>query len=222
MEAETARLRASQTSTADLEALRADHAAVARLRDEIGALRRRAEESAHVAVTMAAAKASEPSGPSILDGPMLSAAWKNAGSATPAATLETVLWAAAGGEVDKLAGLLIFDPAVRTRAEAMFAGLPEQTRAEYGTAERLIATLTARDVPLGSAKLIDPKFEDPTGRKMVVQLYEKEGKEPKHAMFSLRREGEGWRVVVPMNAVDNYASILKGRPANAGAVGVRE
>lgn len=213
--AETARLRAKQISAADLEALRGDRAALARLRGEIDALRRRAEEYARV-VAAKAVEAAKPREPSILDGPLPASAWKNAGSATPAAALETVLWAAAGGEVDALAGLLRFDVGVRARVDALFAGLPDSVRTEYGTPERLIAALTARDVPLGKAKLFDTKADFSGDRRMAMQINETEGKAPRGVLFSLRPKGGTWGLVVPASAVEKYAAMLKGGNAGAG------
>ena len=207
--AETARLRANQISAAELVALRGDRAALAPLRGEIDALKKRTEAAAR----MAAAKAAEgtkPREPSILEGPLPASAWKNAGSATPAAALETVLWAAAGGDVDRLAGLLRFDAGVRARVEGLFAGLNAAERAEHGTPERLIAALTAHDVPLGKAKLFDTKAEFNGDRRVVVQLYETEGKAPRGVLFSLRPESGTWGLVVPASAVEKYAAMLKG------------
>jgi hypothetical protein len=213
--ANIARLRAEQISAADLEALRGDRAALLRLRGEIDALRRRAEECARV-VAAKAVEAAKPREPSILDGPLPASAWKNAGSATPAAALETVLWAAAGGEVDALAGLLRFDVGVRARVDALFAGLPEPVRTEYGTPERLIAALTARDVPLGKAKLFDTKADFSGDRWIQMQLYETEGKALQGVLFSLRPEGGTWGLVVPASAVEKYAVMLKRKEPDAG------
>ena len=206
---ETARLRAKQISTVELEALREDHAALVRLRGEIDGLRRRADEAARV-VAAKAVEVAKPREPSILEGPLPASAWKNAGSATPAAALETVLWAAAGGEVEALARLLRFDAGVQARLDALFVGLPESVRTEYSTPERLVAALTARDVPLGKAKLFDTKAELNGDRRVVVQLYEPEGKAPRGVLFSLRPEGGTWGLVVPASAVEKYAAMLKG------------
>ena len=208
--AENRRLAGAQASAKELEALRGDHAAVGRLRGEIEGLRKRAEESARVAAERAA-----PRERVITEVPLAASAWKNSGNATPAATFETVLWAAAGGDVDKLASLLRFDPEVRAEAEALFASLSTAKRAEYGTAERLIAAFTARDVPLGTAKLFDSRMEYHGDRQMAAQLKDPEGKS-RVAMFGLRPEGGTWGLVVPASAVEKYAAMLKGAAAGAG------
>ncbi len=215
LEAENARLRASQISSVDLESLRGDRAALTRLRGEIETLRRQAYDPARVATARAEEEARPPK-LSILETQVRASEWRNAGTATPVATLETVLWAAAGGDVDKLASLLVFDPGVRAKAEALLAGLPEATRKEYGTPERLIAALTAKDVPLGMAQIFDPKAEDASGRHIVVNLLPPTGAGARFMAVSLRQEGSVWKLGVPASAVEKYAAMLKGTEAGAG------
>jgi hypothetical protein len=94
--------------------------------------------------------------------------------------------------------------------------LPDSVRTEYGTPERLIAALTARDVPLGKAKLFDTKADFSGDRRMAMQIYETEGKAPRGVLFSLRPKGGTWGLVVPASAVEKYAAMLKGGNAGAG------
>jgi hypothetical protein len=201
---ENRRLRAAQVTTAELNALRADRAEVARLRDEIDTLRRSADQKAS-AVAKSAPKEYVPS---ILDGPLPPSAWRNAGASTPGAALETVLWAAAGGDTAVLAARLVFDAGVGAKAEALLAGLPEATRAQYGSPEQLIAALTAKDVPLWNTKIYDTKAEYEGARMMVAQWSDGE-KRPSSVRLMLRQEGGEWRVVVPQSAVEKYAAALK-------------
>lgn len=148
-----------------------------------------------------------PPAPSLRDGFVSAKSWKNAGRATPAAAFETALWASAGGDVETLAGLLLFDAEARTKAEALFTRLPSALRQELGNPERLIALLVAKDVPLGSAQIM---AEIPTehGSQMRTLLMDEQGK-LKPAQLSLRLEGTGWRFVVPPRAVEKYASQLQ-------------
>ena len=208
LEVENAQLRAREISSADRESLRSDRAALVRLRMEIETLRRQADDPTRLAVT-GPEETTRPPENSILETQVRASEWRNAGTATPVATLETVLWAAAGGDVDRLASLLVFDPGVRARAETLLAGLPEKARAEYGTPERLIAALTAKDVPLGMARIFDPKIEDASGRRIVVNLLPPTGAGSRPVAVSLRQDGEIWKLGVPASAVEKYASLLK-------------
>jgi hypothetical protein len=203
--AENRRLRAAQVTAAEMETLRADRGEVARLRGEIEKLRRSADAK-ESAVAKAAPKEYVPS---IFDGPMPPSMWKNAGAATPGAALETVLWAAAGGDTEALAARLVFfDVRVRAKAEVLLAGLPEATRAQYGSPEQLLAALTAKDVPLRNATIYDTKTEYDGERIVIAQLSDGE-KRSTGVRFMLRKEGEEWRLVVPQSAVENYAAALK-------------
>ena len=103
-------------------------------------------------------------------------------------------------------GLLAFEPEARSLAETLFAHLPETVRKEFVSPERLIAFLTAKDVPLGSATILN-QYPTPTETRVSAQIFDAEGKQ-KIALFSLRPEGPDWRLIVPGNAVKRYSAWL--------------
>ena len=206
-------LAAAQATTAELERLRADRAAVTQLRAELDSMRRRARESAQAAPREAPATTPASPTPSMVGHTLAYRLWQNAGQATPAAAMETTLWAAAGGEIDALAGMLAFDDDARRQANTLFAQLPEALRKELSTPERLIALLTAKDVPLGGANIVG-QFPTPVDTKVATQIFDATGKQ-KVAMFSLRADGANWRLVVPGAIVQRYADWLHA-PAAAG------
>ena len=214
--AENLRLAAARVAAAELETLRADRAAVVRLRGEIDALQKRGDElpprakAAPAAVQDIAAVSAAPRTP-IMDEVVPAKLWTNAGRATPAAALETTLWAAAGGDVDVLASGLVFDAQARAKAEAIFAGLPDGVRARYGSPERLIAMLTARDVPLEGAHIIDTKARKGNLAGLGAQLLDASGT-TRMVFLVLRQDGPEWKLVVPTSAVEKYARMLAGGP----------
>ena len=67
--------------------------------------------------------------------------WRNVGRATPAAALETLLWAYSSRDMDTLADSHGFVKSDREILNSWFAGLSETMRAKYGTPERLLAPL---------------------------------------------------------------------------------
>jgi hypothetical protein len=140
--------------------------------------------------------------------------WRNAGQGTAPATLETALWAAAAGDVEALSGLLSIDPVVRTKVNAMLLRLPASLRQDYGTPERLIALLAARDVPMGAAQIRDFRVSDVKGTQLLAVLRDAENNY-RSANLTLRQEGEAWKIVVPESAVDRYEMMLKGTPENS-------
>lgn len=200
------KLRGEQVSPEELERLRADRVAVARLRRELSEM----EEAAKKAPPPAAPP------PPVTPAPIPSTAWKNVGRATPAATLETALWAAVGGDVDMLASTLVLSAEARRRAEAVLAGLSPEMRAQYPTPEKFAALFTARDVPMDSSMTLTPMRGDNeseatlqvrlTGSRTVA------GKtalvESKSTFLSLRRFEDGWKLQVPEAAIEKYAAAL--------------
>jgi hypothetical protein len=194
--AEHGRLQAVQIAPEQLAAMRADHAAVARLRNELEALRREADQ-----------RPPEPA-PAPPPKKIPAAEWKNAGRATPTAAVETVLWAAAGGDVDALAKAVVFDAKVRPSVDAFFAALPPAMREQHGTPERLVAFFTAKDIPLGAMTIVGQKPVGADGAQVALLLESAEGGTPRKAVLSLQRDDDGWRLRVPPAAVQNYANML--------------
>ena len=208
LQAEARRLSAAQVADVEMERLRAERNAVSALRAEIETMRRRAEANARPATAEGAPKMA---GKNRVDRPMTEAAvpaalWKNAGRATPAAALETILWAAAGGDMATLEKGLAVDLDVGLKAEAIFRKLPAAMQRELVSPQGLIALLTAKDVPLGSAQIL-AQDQTPTDVKVAVHLLDEQGK-MKYVLLSYRADGPKWRLVVPASAVDNYAAVL--------------
>ena len=200
LRAENHRLVAVEPSASELESLRADHVALERLRAEIAPLRTRATASTDAKAKSATAAIS----------PILPAAqWSNAGRATPSAAFETALWAASGGDIDTLAQSMILEADARAKAAVLLEGLPEAGRAEYRSPERLVALLTAKDVPMGSMQVLGQAQQGPEKVKMVVRLQQTDGS-AKTTSLTLRQDAGEWRLVVPPSVVDKYAAMLKG------------
>lgn len=206
---ENQRLAATLPAAADLARLRADHAAIARLRAEIEALRARTQAAAEEARSADRFEA----GSKVPFGE-----WRNAGTATSKATLETVLWAAAGGDVEQFARCLSLpEGRARERAQTLLASLPSSVRDQYGTPERLVAFFAIKDVPLGTAQVVgwDKPTSTPASVQVQVQLSTPDGP-MKEVMLRFASQGDDWKLVVPETAVAKYAAMLK-KPTAAKA-----
>ena len=84
---------------AELERLRGDRAALERLRREVGSLRKSIAGMRSIPVR----KSKDVDAPlDITEELVASNTWRNMGHETPSAAVETVLWAAAGGDTDLL------------------------------------------------------------------------------------------------------------------------
>lgn len=205
LSAEHRRLTAAQLSPEELEKLRAERAAVSALLLEIEGMKRRAEIAARgIAIQKAAVV---PMAPSLKGRPVTSDRWMNAGQSSPDAAFQTALWAAAGGDVESLAETLVFDADTKVRADKLFAQLPAAMQTEVGTSEKLVALLTAKDIASGSAQIL-AQYPSSTGAKIAARLFDADGNQ-KQMLISMKADGDSWRLIVPSNAIERYATSLQ-------------
>jgi len=211
LESKNRELRLTQPSAEELHALRADHETLSQLQTELSRLKRGADDRVEAAKRSPKLEASKGVWPNA--GPELSSqTWRNAGRNTPAASFETTLWAAAGGDVDALAaGLLLSDP---TQVRALLAELPPEERAKYTTPERLIATLMAKDVTAHSIQVLDQVTgSNPDNVDLTVRLNSSGGAE-KQVTFNTYHVPDGWKLVVPKLVLTNYVNLVRGTAAS--------
>jgi hypothetical protein len=185
----------------------------ARMRREMAALRASMQELTTLAQTAQAAAAlkSMSQGESPIATKLLPVAqWKNAGKATPEAATETALWAAVGGDVDTLANSFAFTPSSRAKADAWFASLSDTVRQQYGSPEKVIALMVARDAASLSGMQVLGKKDVSTDDVGLRIRFEAEGR-TKDDTFLMRRSGDGWRMLLPDQAVESFAKKLSGK-----------
>jgi hypothetical protein len=154
------------------------------------------------------------------------------GQATPQASIESALWAAAGGDVATLKQLLFVSEETRAAAAALWASLPASARMAYQGPDDLISALTVKRIPLGEAQLVwlnqagpdhatacvfingppNPgSASDPASASQDEAPKAPPGtpeKRPAVAYLALQREGDRWCLVVPPAAVGMLAKDL--------------
>lgn len=128
-------------------------------------------------------------------------AWTNCGRGTPESAVETMLWAAAGGDLEQLKSTLDFDDASRARAEAILARLPEAARRQYATPSDLLALMVAGSVPLESAQVVARQMLSEDEATEYVRLKSPDGT-TRQVGLTLQRSLEGWKLRVPPDVVD--------------------
>jgi hypothetical protein len=126
--------------------------------------------------------------------------WNKVGRATPAATVETVFWSIAQGDVETLATLIAFDDDAQDQAERFYEVLPEDLRKEYDSPERLVAALMAIEKPvtLKSVNVLGETSSSPD--RGTLQLSSPSG----NISLDFQRDAGGWKLVVPALIVDGY------------------
>lgn len=223
---------------AERDALRSRRGELVRLQTEHRRLRAVMTEAMHRA-SLREAEAANALPPVITPSPGLvpgewaaSSTWTNRGQSTAPAAVETVLWAAARGDLASLGALLELDDATRSKAADLLGRLPVEARNAFGSAEGLISIATVNNIPRTEAQVAwfheaDPDHaivglllgtaEADTAAESIGSQTDEAGEPPptlpdqrisKLTYLTLHRSASGWRLVVPASAVDRIAREL--------------
>jgi hypothetical protein len=194
LQAEKRRLEAGQLSEADLRSLEEQHSRADALRRRLEDLQRKKSDDEDKESPPVAAKD-----------------WTFSGHATPKATIQSVLWAASRGYVDRLAELVGFAPEVEAEADTMFSQLPAASQQEYGSAEKVVATLLAGSFPKdaeASAILAEHEYGDQDAA-IAMSVTHSDG-QGRTSMFQFRKTTDGWRLMIPAAILNDYEKTLLG------------
>ncbi len=199
---ERRRREAEARSAEETEKLRRARELVAKTRSAVVDVRGRAESAERVAALSQATGGRFDVGAKIPG-----REWRSAGRATAAATLETVLWAAAGGNVEALAECVVFDGGAVNAARALHARLGADLRAQYPTPEKLVAYLTVKEVPTGSAEV--RQWTLPAdGHGFARLLLTAADGTPKEVDLRFQRTESGWKALVTEATLEKLGQAL--------------
>lgn len=184
------------------------------LRDQVAALRKTAEELTHVvrsAKPGIATPVPPPETGTIGPGNVPARDWKNAGKLTPEATIETVMWSAMGGEVEVLANTIGFTATARTKADAWFAELSPQVREQYGSPEKVIALMIAKDAAnVGGMEVLAQRELTTDNVGVRIRVANDQG-QTKDQTYLLNRGADGWRLMMTDSVVEKFARQLSAK-----------
>jgi hypothetical protein len=187
-------LESGQPTAADFKTLQDQHAQAEALRRRLDELHRKKADAGNQESAPLAAKD-----------------WAYLGHATPKATIESVLWAASRGDVDRLADLMGFAPGVRAAADTMFSRLPATSQHEYGTAEKVVATLLAGSFPKeaeAARVLADQQFGGDDAA-ITMAVTHSDG-QSRINLFQFHKTTDGWRLLIPAAILNDYEHTLLG------------
>ncbi len=198
LQEENQKLRGQQPTPEDIRRLQDDHAEALRLRAKVKALRNALAE-----------KGGDEKGRT------LAAEWTYSGRESPRGSFESVLWAASHADVERLAGLIDFAAGAGPVADALFANLPPAARQEYGSAQKVVATLVAGSFPKDAAAMT-VLGENISGAdaQLAFRIDHADGT-VRTNLYQFRRSGDGWRLLVPTSVMADYEQTLVGAPASA-------
>lgn len=169
------------------------------LREEIGGLRASLQTVTRLAEARSAPTALTPV-----------SAMRNHGRATPETAAETLLWAAVNGELDIVAGSIVLSPSARERADSWFDRQSDETRRQYGSPEKLMALLIARDAgKLTGMRVLGQDTLGSDDTILRVRFAGEEGK-TKDDTLPFHRSAGGWQLQLSERAVEKFARQLGG------------
>jgi hypothetical protein len=132
------------------------------------------------------------------------AAWKYQGQATPEAAVETMLWAATGGDLSTLKNTLALAPDTRSKAADLLASLPPAASQTYASPDDLMALLVAGNVPLDSAQVVAKQINQDGQVIEYLRLKDSDGR-TRQVFLTLQKLSDSWRLTVPASALDPIA-----------------
>jgi hypothetical protein len=200
--------QAASSTPAEVGAADEQRAELAKLREEMAALRKSTQDVARQAQAATQAARGESPVPLKL---VPAAELKNAGRTTASAAVETVLAAAFGGDVETLANSILLDQSAQAKADELFARLPDATRAQYGSPDKLIALMLAKDAAaLTGMQVLGQRDINPDVVGVRVRLATDEGK-TKEQGLGFRKTPDGLKLIITEDVVKKYAGQLGGK-----------
>lgn len=128
-----------------------------------------------------------------------------AGHSTPQATLQTFAWACARGDTARVEQMLWFESGAHEKAQAFMATLPETARRNWATPEAMAAALFVADAnehPFPAATILAKATPAVlTADRVLLEL---PGAGPLREHTEYVKQGDSWRYVITMAAVDAY------------------
>lgn len=205
-------LATQQISEETLTGLRADHEALVPLRAEVEKLKKEADQR----VAQPVATNVDDSAP---EGRLRPAGeWRETGTATPDAALETVLQAARGGQVKALAGLLQITGDGWKMIDEALKEIPIGQRKENWPPAQFVAAALVRDLKLDAFQVLTSQPRGPDAVALQVRLSTAPA-EPRDVQIMLYRQPEGWRLIVPIDAVRLYVERYQAGQNKPGSPG---
>ena len=178
------------------------------LKSQNGRLRLEAQQRAHAAppVTVAAEPPEKAASASVATSIATAPApgyYRDEGSATPLATLQTFAWATDKADVAYVLRLLYLDPGARTKAQAFWDALPKEAKTHWKSIDEMAAAVITDSFlrrPWPAAGILgSSQFETLSDQRVRLDMpgMPRNGTE-------FQKTDTGWKYVLTESAVDAY------------------
>lgn len=135
--------------------------------------------------------------------------YRNEGRATARATLQTLAWCCDRADVEAVKSLVQAEPDARAKAEAFYASLAAEGRAQWKSADEMVASfvmLAAQMSPFPSADVLDAAALEPQGDDLMLLRLPGTRKD----RLPFRRGADGnWGCVVDARTMDGLLAMAK-------------
>ncbi|HEY1793597.1 MAG TPA: hypothetical protein VGG34_11815 [Opitutaceae bacterium] len=134
--------------------------------------------------------------------------WAYVGNATPREAITSVLWAASQGDVERLASLIGFSESGQAKAAGLYSQLPAASQQDYGSAEKVVATMIAGSFPKDASSVTITADREWGEDASVVMSVDHGPSGTRTNLYRFRLGPQGWRLLVPANVMDGISQSL--------------
>lgn len=145
--------------------------------------------------------------------PIVPPIYRNEGTASPRAALQTFAWSCDQGDARAVANLIVFDEAARAKAVQLFDHMPAQARGSWTSVDDMAAgllTMSGMSAPFPNADVLErAELEELSTDRVRLRLNgaPRDGTE-------FQRTAQGWKFAVTEAMVDGYIRRSRERQAS--------
>jgi hypothetical protein len=138
--------------------------------------------------------------------------FRNVGRATPAAAIQTAIWAAAQADFDEVGKSMALSATGREKAQAYLNQQSVETRTRFDSPEKLVGVLFAHDFTNADGFQIVGSTTVADGRAVIsLRRLQKNGVvRPNDRKVPFEPGADGWKMVVPDQAIDAIPDYVLG------------
>ena len=142
-------------------------------------------------------------------------AWSNVGVATPVAALQTLNWAATNHDTNAFLAAMSWDPQVLSRADELFADLPEAVRQSFGSVDGVILDwMLSHATPVAAYRVLSQTEQGPDDMTLVEQHRYTDDRVRENPVQFHRDENGGWRQVIPQELMPKLEMVINDLAGN--------
>ena len=144
--------------------------------------------------------------------------FRNAGYATALATFHTSNWAAANRDTNAMLNAIGLEPEARTRADELFAQMPEAIRQKYGSVDALLVDwmMNLAEAP-EAYRVLSQHEQGPDAAILTVQVqYPNSRVRVEEASFYRDQDG-GWRRAIPSGVMEKLPNVVNSQAQGTAA-----